>query len=195
MCVPRAQDESFHELILSYHPDMIEQSYPRSSASDKKCENKRITQPHSVYVVGEPVGKSCAQVGKGSDNSIVENDADVFEKWTQALASAADLADEATQEGEELNDTFLSLILPVLVVPDGTLWKVNFESNGIRNCDPVHTDRCSFFVGQYYSAGFLSGTSLTVSHLEFVTISGLDQLMKHILLPNNLWFPIDKLSD
>jgi len=194
MCVPRAQNESFHELILSYPPDMVEQSYPICSANEKKCETKRVNQPHSVYVVGEPVGKNCAQVGKGSDDSVVANDAEVFDKWSQALASADDLADKATQEGEERNDAFLSLILPVLVVPDGTLWKVDYESNGTRNSNPVQTNRCSFFVGQCYSAGFLSGTSLIVSHLEFVTLAGLDQLMKDILVPNNSWFPVDKLS-
>jgi len=173
---------------------MVEESYPRIPALEKKCETVRVNKPHSVYVVGEPVGKSCAQVGKGINDSIVANDADVFDKWSQALASADDLADEATQEGQERNDAFLSLILPVLVVPDGTMCKVDYESNGTRNANPVKADRCSFFVGQYYSAGFLHGTSLIVSHLEYVTLAGLDKLMKDILVPDNSWFPIHELS-
>lgn len=193
MCVSRPPDESFHELILSYHPDMVDQNYPRSPAYDKKCETVRVESPHSVYAAGAFVGKSCTQVGKAGDDSIAANDAEVFNKWSQALASAADLADDATEKGEQRNGAFLSLILPVLVVPDGTLWRANYESNGARIDDPVQTDRCSFFVGQYYSPGFLNGTSLTVSDLEFVTLSGLETLMKDILLPNNSWFPIEEL--
>ena len=193
MCVPRAQSESFHELIFSGHPDMFEQSYPICSANEKKCETIRVNQPHSTYAVGKPVGKSCAQIGKGNDDSITANDTEVFAKWSQALASADDLADEATQEGEVRKDFRLSLILPVLVVPDGMLWKVDYESNGTRNGDPIQTDRCSFFVDKYYSAGFLQGTSLIISHLEFVTLAGLDLLMKDILVLNNSWFPVKKL--
>lgn len=193
MCVRRPADESFHELIRSYHPDMVEQSYfsfPEIRAYDKRCETIRVTTPHSVYAVDQFVGKSCAQVGKKAHNdSIDASDAEVFEKWSQALASADDLAHEATEESEQRKDAFLSLILPVLVVPDGSLWQTNYESNGTRIDDPVQTDRCSFFVGQYYSAGWLQGTSLTVSHLEFVTLSGLEILMTDILLPNNSWFP------
>jgi hypothetical protein len=194
MCVPRPADESFHELILSFHPDMVEQSYPRIPAYDKKCQTVRVNAPHSAYTVGGYVGKSCAQVGKAAhDDSIVANDAEVFEKWSQALASADDLADDATEEGEQRNDAFLSLILPILVVPDGMLWQTNYESTGTRKDDPVQTDRCSFFVGQYYSAGFLQGTSLTVSHLEFVTLTGLETLLSDLLVPNNAWFPVHRL--
>jgi len=193
MCVPRPADESFHELIHSYHPDMVQQSYPQIPAYNKKCETIRVKAPHSSYAVDAFVGKSCAQVGMALDNSIVANDAEVFDKWSQALASADDLADDATEEGEQQNDTFLSLILPILVVPDGTLWQTNYESNGTRIDDPVQTDRCSFFVGQYYSVGFIQRTSLTVSHLEFVTLSGLEKLLNDILIPNNSWFPLHEL--
>lgn len=196
MCVPRPSDESFHELILSFHPNMVEQSWPRIPAYDKKCQTIRVNAPHSVYAVGGYVGKSCAQVGKAAhDDSIVANDAEVFEKWSQALASADDLADEATEEGEERNGAFLSLILPILVVPDGMLWQTNYESIGMRKNDPVQTDRCSFFVGQYYSAGILQDTCLTVSHLEFVTLSGLDILLSDMLVTNNAWFPVNRLFD
>jgi hypothetical protein len=195
MCVPRPVGESFHELIFSYHPDMVEQPFPRIPVHDKKCETIRFNSPHSDYAVDEYVGKSCVQVGRGRDGSIVANDAEVFDKWSQALASVDDLVDEATEEGEQKNDAFFSLILPILVVPDGMLWQTNYESNGTRKNDPVQTDRCSFFVGQYYSAGFLQDTSLTISHLEFVTLSGLETLLLSLLIPNNSWFPVHELFD
>lgn len=196
MCVPRLANESFHELILSYHPDMIVQSYPRVLAFDKKCEAVRVNSPHSAYAVDAYVGKSCAQVGKATHgDSIVANDSEVFDKWSQALASAKELADDVTELGEQGNDIFLSLILPILVIPDGMLWQTNYESNGTRKDDPFQIDRCSFFVGQFYSAGFLQSTNLTVSHLEFVTLSGLETLLSDLLVPNNSWFPIHEILD
>ena len=101
MCVPRSRGESFHELILSY--DAASQA-PRSQfdipAFHKNCQIIRIDHPISDYAPGASVGKGSVQVGKAQDNSITANDAEVFDKWSQALASAHDLADEAAEEGE-----------------------------------------------------------------------------------------------
>lgn len=193
MCVPRAEDESFHDLMMSYHPDLVKQSYPRAPAFDKKCETIRVEHPNSVYAVGQPVGKSCAQVGKAISNDIVGTDAEVFEKWSQALASADDLADVASSKGEEENDFHLAAILAFVVVPDGKLWTVDYDETGNRTTDPTQTDYCSFFVGQFYPYVFMERTSLVVSHLEFVTLSGLETLLKDVLIPDNEWFPVTKL--
>ena len=191
MCVPRACDESFHELVLSYHPDMMKKPTPfEIPAFRENCKPVRLSHPTSTYAIGSPVGKSCAQVGRAQDDSIIGSDAEVFEKWSQALASAHDLADEATEDGERHNSTFISLILPILVIPDGTLWKVDYSANGSRSSDPVKVNRCSFFIGRNYVAGNrMQGTSLTISHLEFVTLSGLEDLTKNMLQPDNSWFP------
>jgi hypothetical protein len=106
------------------------------------------------------------------------------------LASAHDLADQATEDGEKHKQPFVSLILPILVVPDGALWKVDYSANGTRIGDPLKADRCSFFVGRnYYAGDRMRGTSLTISHLEFVTLSGLGDLTKNILNWGNSWFP------
>lgn len=194
ICVPRVQKESFHELILSYHPNTENQPYSGFLESLKNCDTKRINHPHTIYAVGDPVGKSCAQVGEDVKGSIVAKDNEVFEKWSQALSSAYDLVEAATEKGEETNDACLSFILPLLVVPDGTLWMVNYKPDGNRNGDPFQTERCSFYIGQNYSAGFLQQTDLIISHLEFVTFSGLHNLLKSLSDPYNSWFPIDNLT-
>ena len=191
MCVPRAEGESFHELVLSYHPDIL----PRATewevpAMRKCCKALRLSYPASNYTFGAPVGKSSVQVGKAKDNSFETNDAEVFEKWSQALASAHDLADDAAMEGKRRNRTVLSLVLPMLVVPDGTLWQADYGDDGTRTRDPVMVDRCSFFVGRDYEAGdIMEGTTLTISHLEFVTLSGLKSLAASVLNHGNGWFP------
>ena len=197
MCVPRAPQESFHELVASYDPAMVTR---RSSfevpAFRQRCQTLRVDSPRSEYVIGAPVGKSVVQVGRGNDGTFAANDAEVFEKWSQALASAQELGDEAAAEGEAPGSVFISLILPILVVPDGTLWKVDYAGNGSRSSDPINVDRCSFYVGRDYLAGDrLRGTSLTISHLEFVTLSGLEHLTTNILNDNSSWFPrLDGLS-
>ncbi|KKK56891.1 hypothetical protein LCGC14_3059990, partial [marine sediment metagenome] len=127
MCVPRTKDESFHELIMSYHPDLVKQSYPRASAFDTNCKSIRVQHPHSIYSAGALVGKSCVQVGKTLNGDICGNDAEVFEKWSQALASADDLADIASKKGEKQNNFHLAAVLPLLVVPNGKLWTVNYD--------------------------------------------------------------------
>jgi hypothetical protein len=192
LCVPRAKDESFHELVYAYDP--TQNSRPQwvdTPASRANCRTVRVEHPSSNYAVGESVGKSSAQVGRAfPDKSIISNDAEVFDKWSQALASADDLADQAAQDGEEHKSSFLSLILPILVVPDRTLWMSDYSANGTRMCDPVMVDRCSFFVGRRYNAGSLmKQISLTISHLEFVTLSGLKSLTEDILNQENSWFP------
>jgi hypothetical protein len=191
MCVPRSLEESFHELVISYDPAS---NTPFTKFDNpifrKNCQIIRVGPPISDYTPGTSVGKSSVQVGLGQDNVITANDAEVFEKWSQALASAQDLADEAAEEGERQKELFISLVLPILVVPNGTLWKVDYSDSGSRCGDPINVDRCSFFVGRDYSAGDrIRGGSLTLSHLEFVTIAGLEQLTGSMPGQNSPWFP------
>jgi hypothetical protein len=198
MCMPRALRESFHELVVSYDPEMLTPQSPfEVSAFRQRCQTLRIDSSRSEYVIGASVGKSVVQVGRGLDGAIIANDAEVFEKWSQALASAQELGDEAAVEGEARGSVFISLILPILVVPNGTLWKVDYTESGSRASDPGKVDRCSFYVGREYLAGDRArGTTLTISHLEFVTLSGLEPLTTNILNEDNSWFPrLDCLAD
>jgi len=191
MCVPRAPEESFHELVFSVDSKKVP---PKSDldvpAFRKVCQTIRVDHRLSEYRARSPVGKSLAQVGRANDGTVTANDAEVFEKWSQALASASDLVDVAAWEGEINHGTFISLVVPILVVPNGTLWRVDYCEDGARDGDPTQVDRCSFFIGRYYEAGDrMRGASLTISHLEFVTLSGLDDMTKSMLSPGNSWFP------
>jgi hypothetical protein len=123
---------------------------------------------------------------------MVATNSEVYEKWSQALASAQDLADESTRDGVSHRSAFFCLVLPVVVVPDGTLWEVRFDSEGTRRTDPVQTKRCPFYVGRLYTAGsMLQCINIMLSHLEFVTLSGLKSLMEEIVSGDEYspWFP------
>jgi len=80
MCVPRTADESFHEVVFSYHPDMMDkrQRTPFDLPKFYRKNCHAIRHPASDYGIGHPVGKSSAQVGKAQqDNTTVASDAEV----------------------------------------------------------------------------------------------------------------------
>jgi len=177
-CVPRRHEEAFHEIAFSVHPDKIalrKRAPFDIPAMEPRSKTVRITGARSFYPSGGPVGKSCEQVGKTVNGDITASDSDVYAKWSQALSSAHDLTYEACRDGtERTGDACLSLVFPILVVPNGRLWVVEFDAAANRTCQPRQTDRCSYFVNLfYYHRSGLTGDEMTISHLEFVTVTGL----------------------
>ena len=134
--------------------------------------------PSRLYPPGEPVGKSTAQVGRrdNKDAELVANDAEFFEKWSQALQSLDELIYEAAD-----HDTIRRIwdgkwhtatAIPIVVVPNGTLWTVNYAVDGSRGSPPVQTDRVSIYIGRSYDS-VIPSYSYAVSHLEVMTEAGL----------------------
>lgn len=174
----RRDDEAFHEIIVSWHPD----NYPFEKPSGMYCladlpgsGTVRLTDERTFYKPGEPVGKSCDQVGRSLNGDIVSGDSDVYAKWSQALSSADDLTYLACRDGEDrTGDVALSLVFPILVVPNGRLWMTQYDCDGKRIRDPENVDRCSYFVHLlYFHRDGRAGHEVTISHLEFVTVDGL----------------------
>jgi hypothetical protein len=110
------------------------------------------------------------------------------------VASAQELIDSAASAGEGSASLLVSVILPIVVVPEGTLWQVTYDDRGARTDNPVNVDRCSLYAGRDYMAGDnLRGTTLSLSHLEFVTISGSERLATD--LKDGTWFSPDHLKE
>lgn len=184
-CVPRSELESFHEVAFSLDPVLRSTSGKGFNipALMPKAKSFRIQGEHSIYKPNQPVGKSVAQIGRARDNSIEHSDSDIYSKWSQAISSAQDLADMSyadaegsIQEGELF---FLSFVLPLVVVPDETLWAAAFDHTGARISAPHKVERRSFFLNRHLLAGGkLSGMHYHISHLEFVTRSGLQKLIR-----------------
>jgi hypothetical protein len=178
LSIPREEHESFHEVVVA-------DTYRGS------IEFNRRTGKATSYSQGDAVGKSCAQVGRDVNGVIVGNDSELYEKWGQALASANDLAAGMVSDAGPANPKINSLLLPVLVVPDNTLWQAVFDSAGAQTQSPIAVHRCQMFIGRNYRVGsIVSRYSVTVSHLEFVTVTGLRNLMTEVLHnTNRVWFP------
>ena len=201
-CVPRRSDEAFHEIVYSVEPDTlpIEQgSLPLARAMRQSSRSVPLRGPYSLYAEGEPVGKSCDQVGRHSQlEEFVYEDSGIYEKWAQALSSADDLTYLACTDGAERTGAFaLSLVFPVLVVPNGRLWQVNYDSLGRRDGTPAQVDRCSYWVGRTYShRSPAGGDQVTLSHLEILTTNGLRLFVNELCGGGRILhsFPLDHVK-
>lgn len=181
-CLPRRDDESFHEIVYSVNPEtnpIEEPDGPYSIAMLPSSCNVRLVSSHTVYKSGDPVGKSCDQVGRTPKGEITSGDSSVYEKWAQALSSADDLTYRACSDGNErTGDVALSLVFRLLVVPNDRLWQTEYDVNGNRTRDSKQVDRCSYFVGrQYYHQSPSGGDKLMLSHIEILTSDGLLQFV------------------
>jgi hypothetical protein len=184
-CVPRTREESFHDVIVSIDhfvtsliPDKIRRSLS-DRAVEPRSKSVRLREQASLYKANTPVGKSIDQVGREVSGVISAADADVYSKWAQALASAAELADRACEGlATKAHSRFHCLVIPILVVPDDMLWEVRFDSRGKRVALPKQTDHVPLFAKRTYTCR--TGDQITefcASHLEIVTARGLQRLL------------------
>lgn len=184
-CLPRREEESFYEVVVSVNPrshsiELQHGFYPPAMLPQSR--NFRLSGVDSIYSPGQPVGKSCDQVGRLPTNEISATDSEVYDKWSQALSSAYDLTYLACRDGNDRTGDFaMSLVLPIVVVPNGHLWVTHFDKDGKRTAHPHQTDRCSYFVRRsYFHRSLSGGDEVTLSHLEFVTLSGLGSLIQDL---------------
>jgi hypothetical protein len=181
--VPRAPHEAFHQLI---------HSTPPRSSTGKYWRTLSVHGPISRYRVGDCVGKHCVQVGRLDQNGspLSGSDSDMYSRWEQALSSAAELVAEATRRGDVMQEAYVSLVVPVVVVPTGRLWRAEYDSSGNRLRAPEQCDRVSIYAGRTYHAdGAGEKVPIALSHFEIVTTEGLPDLMDEVCCRDRGWFP------
>lgn len=176
-CVPRREDESYHQFAYVRTPDRRNVPYDPSRAFVIN-----VPGAFSIYKPGKPVGKSANQVGRECDKrgSLVGNDGELFDKWSQSLSSLAELVEKTYWDGwGESPSSFRSCVFPVLVVPNERLWSVVYDEDGNVTSDPHLEERCSLFVGKEYkmSPDPLITASIRISHMEIMTFDGLNNFL------------------
>lgn len=174
-CVPRHEQESYHQIALVSEPK-IDSTMIALSIHQSRANTLSIRDQHSLYKASEPVGKSTVQVGRGTDNAISSNDSELYEKWGQCLASVKELVDSVYWDGsrDDQEKPYLSAVFPFVVVPNGRLWIVSYDEDGNRVSDPTSTDRCSCFIDKDYEMGTkLAKAHMSLSHVEIVTYDGM----------------------
>ncbi len=178
-CIPRQSEESYHQIAIVSEPKSDDYlGVPLIHKS--RAYTLSIRGEHAIYKENEPVGKSTAQVGRALDGSITANDGELYDKWSQAISSLADLASRLYWDGDkdDTEETIRSTIIPVIVVPNDRLWQVVYDSDGNNIQEPTLTDHCSCFIDKCFTIGSkLASTNFFVSHIEIMTFDGLQNFV------------------
>jgi hypothetical protein len=170
----RTTGESFHDYIRSHFAVGVR---VQSGVS-------RSTSALSFYQQGEFVGRSVTLVKSSHDSPA--GDADIYTKWAQALASVDDLIWEGANDASGLAIPVAhSTALPCLVIPDGTLWTVDYDLKGNRSI-PQSAESCEFYVGKP-SIGRAQPAKFTITHLHIFTISGFEKFLLRKLANTEYW--------
>ena len=182
-CLERKRSESYNEVICTFDPEKLsENSGVIIPAQQEFFRVVRLKTSNTLYPPHEYVAKSADQVGrKQQDKSITSTDSGVFDKISQSINSAYDFVSEA-QYLKITNHSYFSLIFPVLVVPDNTLWQAKYDNQGVRQGKPELIRRASYFIGKEWWTGGTQSLTYSISHLEIVTFTELESFVKNYLL-------------
>lgn len=181
--IGRSGAESFHEFIYSFEP-RANMRYGYIAAPAKAV---RVDGPASLYPPGAFVGKSLSQVGRTSEKGdLTSGDAEVYDKWYQALASAHNVVQEAVHaKSSNPAGCQATVVLPVLVVSDETLWVADHEDDGTPLGDPRQADDALLYVGREYWRPM--SVEFVASHLHICTKTGLNELLSLIATSDSFW--------
>ena len=173
--VPRTETESYHCLIWR----ILRGPMGEAGAVRVIKSSERDQKP---YHVDAPVGKSILQYStKEKDRDKGRPGEDPYAKWSQALASCASLVRQVYREAFSFRTApDLCFIMPALVIPDGGLWTVDYDQDGVRS-EPALADNATFFVGRDYEVTDVPGSveqKYWVSHLHLYTKTGFDRALQ-----------------
>jgi hypothetical protein len=165
--VPRMMSESYHEVILGRR-------------NSKPVEGGDVFRPkhNQIFRSRDPVGKSATQVGKDlqegkiTGSQVVSRDSETYDKWSQAIASGHELIEKAGHSSLGGSDTVnATVILPFLIIPNGTLWVADYSSDGQLLKAPYQCEESSLFLEKRVLTGHIR---YTISHLLIFTKAGFD---------------------
>jgi len=176
---PRSQRECTHTIIESTF------SIPMN-----RLLSPEIKTSKSFYPVDRFVGKSLLRLKKDGKHQIrAEADADIYDKWSQVLQSSVELAQSALSLAKyHISKRASSIILPLVVVPNGLLWQVEYDATGSISGLPRKVRNTTFFAGRQLDVpheGFLMKVVLT--HIHFVTVDGIEELLSTFLKRGQAW--------
>lgn len=166
--VPRTDDEAFHDALYFWDRPTLEY-----------CQVEHLTGHRAAYKTGEMVGKKTDQVGREdrSGGDLTSNDEATFDKLNQAVNSCQDLVQYFAKKR---TSPFRRVVAPVLVVPTGILWQVDYDADGSVAMEPRPVERASLYYDYAWSVPSAFGEALSyrLSHIEIVTFDALGATTK-----------------
>jgi hypothetical protein len=174
--IPRLKGESFHEVVLSY---------PNFAVRRPPAFIKRLSYDDSIYPVNENVGKTLGQVGKTVLKEFTQDDAEVYDRWSQAVASARDLIAESVFIGQKTSRPIVTFTMPVLVVANDSLWTANYSTEGVLQREPSAVESATLFLARSYTVdakhpAYEGTLDCTISHLHIFTLNGLEAFLQQL---------------
>lgn len=191
--IPRTEKESFHEVLYAY--DRLKASY-ETSMFFEDSNSLRTKCGSELYPENQYVGKAFNRIGKKNGKFIANNSA-IYERWAQAISSSHGLVAESVTEREKLGfaESFTA-IFPVLVVPDESLWCVDYDNKGEIASGPKIVNKIDFYIGNKFRSKEQMYAPYTASHLNIFTSTGYEYFTRRIASNEKYWptvFPLKKL--
>ena len=193
-CVKRTEKEAYHHAIENRYSTVNGIQKMRSTGYVRVS---KLTE-NSIYghSSNRIVCKSLNQVWKKQENNkdvtgkVVANDGEIYDKWAQAVSSAHDILNQECYQLSK-SDSDLdcqTVIIPILVVPDNSIYKVVFDETGNVKGDSEIVEYISYFLGTELKIdttrlkhnGEADQPSYTLSHLEVVSLNKLHNIIEAI---------------
>ena len=126
--LPRDITESYHNLLY------IQPTRPTDLIQSNTPQKLIVVNPSDLYLVGDFIGKSLAQVGRRANQGnnqgpIVTANEEVYDKWSQALSSAHDQLKSVYGNYRSGSSSYFAFI-PILVISDNNLWVADYNKRG-----------------------------------------------------------------
>lgn len=154
---PRTDEESYHVCI--------------TRGANANSLSKKFEGTNSLYRPGSFVGKSLVRLKKKDNKLCSDGDSEVYDKWSQALASSHDLAFATAHNNPPIDS--IAFVLPLVIVPDNSLWTVSYKNDGAPDGGPKQIEQCEFYVDHK----LLIGLPFVVTHIHFATLKGLSEML------------------
>jgi hypothetical protein len=136
----------------------------------------------SFYPANSFVGKSLVRLQLDGNSKLkTVPQADIYDKWAQAVTSGKEMAKESGHFAKIYGGTrFWSFVLPIVVVPDGLLWTATYDITGKIQGEPTLVQTCEFFIA---ARSVFHGTNspFILTHIHFVTLRGFTALLKSLV--------------
>jgi hypothetical protein len=185
----RSENEAFHDLIESRQGVFNDGGivYTGLSSVTRRAHTNDVLYPKDEFV-----GKSLLRIQMDKRTISRSGESEMYERWAQALSSGIELGIAATSLAKHLPaSSILSAILPVVVVPDGTLWRGIYTENGALSRPPEPVEQSAFFVGREVEVAGPKGEpwyqTFTFSHIHFFTLTGLTRFLSRIVSDADAW--------
>lgn len=162
--LPRRREESTHDLVVN---------------TGMSRGRVTVTPQFSMYKKGSHTGKAVDQLKRNGQGSINGSDSEVFDKVSQALSSAHEMVQRAASGHGSF---IVSSVVPILVVPTGSLWVIDYDDNGNVVNGPQAVPQTAYYCGKILNHHSGAITHYALSHLEIVTIDYLEEFVRCLQL-------------